>query len=146
MATDRRKFLALLALGVPTATVAGQDLTSAIQDDGRTRAGFDSMPLDLISGVEGHLWDAVNADGASVRITHRYSSDCPTGKIRWAIEIEEPDGKSNTILGKHPRVLLVFSKSILVLHRIALEQAGCVVDCVSDSDAAIKMYRERWSL
>ena len=140
MATGRRKFLAMLALGGPAATLR-HNLPSLAKDANQT-AGIDSLRQDLVSGVEGHLWDALSTKGTSLQIARRSPSECPEGKIRWAIEVEEPDSRSNTILGKHPRVLLAFSKSMQVLYGTSLEQAGCMVKYASDSDAAMRLYRE----
>jgi len=144
MTTDRRKFLALLALGVPATTTAMQQGSlSTIQS--RTREseseGSPVIPLDLIEGVRERLWDTSLRRDA-IRILRRGPSDCPPGKIRWAIEIEEPDESSNTLLGMHPRVLLVYGKSLQVLYGICLEQAGCSVQSVLDINEAVRLYRK----
>jgi CheY-like chemotaxis protein len=57
--------------------------------------------------------------------------------------MEESDGSSQSILEKHPRVLLVFfGKSLGVLYGICLEQAGCNVESAPDNKTAMRLYRE----
>ena len=140
MATNRRKFLELLALGVPATTGAvRQGLPSTIQGrrDSRDEEEF-LYSLDLISGVRQRVWDA----DVSINVIRHAPSDCPPGKIRWAIGVEEPDGSSKSILDRHPRVLLVYDKSLQVLYGICLEQAGCRVEAASDINAAMRLYCE----
>ena len=121
MATDRRKFLALMALGVPATTHAmRQGSTPAIQgkvlieEDDKYESAF---LMDLVPGVRQHLWDAFLRCNVSMRVVRHTPGDCPPGKIRWAIEMEESDGKSESILKKNPTVLLVYgSKSLQALY------------------------------
>jgi len=147
MATDRRKFLALMALGVPATTHAmRQGSTPAIQgkvlieEDDKYESAF---LMDLVPGVRQHLWDAFLRCNVSMRVVRHTPGDCPPGKIRWAIEMEESDGKSESILKKNPTVLLVYgSKSLQALYAICLEQAGCKVESASRKDAVMRLYRE----
>jgi len=142
MAADRRKFLALLALGVPATTTAMQGLSSTIQGSTSESQECPVIPLDLISGVRERLFWDISTQRDTIRIVRRGPSGCPPGKIRWAIEIEEPDRSSNTILGGHPRVLIVYGKSLQVLYGTCLEQAGCRVESVPDNNEAMRLYRK----
>jgi len=95
MATNRRKFLELLALGVPaTTTVIRQDLPAAIQPrrDSKDETEEYVIPLDLVSGVREHLWEG----GASIHVIRHARSEWP-GKIRRVIGVEEPraNGRKN---------------------------------------------------
>jgi len=139
IATDRRRFLALMALGVPaTTTVMKQRSPSTIRDS-KSEVEGPVIKLDLSSGVRERLWDLSMEDHASIRVVRRAPSDCPPEKVRWAIEIEEADGSSKTIQDRHPRVLLVYlvyAQSLLVFYGICLEQAGCRVESAPDSNAA----------
>ena len=147
MATDRRKFLSLLALGVPATTRAmRQDSTPAIpsraliDEDGEYESAF---LMELVPGVRQRLWDAFLGRDLSMRVVRNAPGDCPPGKIRWAIEVEESDGRSESVLNKHPNVLLVNgSKSLLALYTICLEQTGCRVESAPDNDAAMRLYRD----
>jgi CheY-like chemotaxis protein len=57
--------------------------------------------------------------------------------------MEESDGRSESILGTHPTVLLVScSKSLQTLYAICLEQAGCKVESAWRNDAVMRLYRE----
>ena len=146
MATDRRKFLALMALGVPgTATVIRQgpstipgrvlNLEESENERGPTR-------LDLVSGLKERLGDISFEDDVSIRVIRRAPSDCPPGRIRWAIAVEEADGSSRCIMDRHPRVLLVYGKSLRALYSLCLEQAGCRVESAPDNNSAVRLYRE----
>jgi len=147
MSTDRRRFLALMALGVPaTAGALRQDSTPAIpsraliDEDGEYESAF---LKDLVPGVREHLWDAFLRCNVSMRVVRDTPSDCPPGKMRWAIEMEESDGSSESILGMHPTVLLVScSKSLQTLYTVCLEQAGCKVESAWRDDAVMRLYRE----
>ena len=142
MATDRRKFLALMALGLPATTTAMRQSSPPIIRDGKGEREGPAIKIDLFSVLKERLWDLSMDDDASIRVIRRAPSDCPPGKIRWAIEIEEADASSKSIMDRHPRVLLVYSKSLRALYSICLEQAGCRVDSAPDNDAAMLMYRE----
>jgi CheY-like chemotaxis protein len=146
MATDRRRFLALMALGVPaTARGMAQDSTHAmlgrtLVDDSKYESAF---LMELVPGVRQHLWDAFVRCDVSMRVVRRALGDCPPGKIRWAVEMEESDGRSESILGTHPTVLLVScSKSLQTLYTICLEQAGCKVESAWRDDVVMRLYRE----
>jgi CheY-like chemotaxis protein len=78
----------------------------------------------------------------SIRVIRRAPSDCPPGKIRWALEIEEPDGTSKSNLDRHPRVLLVCGENLQIFYGICLERAGCKVESAADINAAMKLYCE----
>ena len=99
--------------------------------------------LDLVYGVREHLLDVLIADEASVKVVRRSERDCPSGKVRWAIEIEEPDKRSKSISDRHPRVLLVYDeRGLQELYGICLEQAGCEVEYAPDNDAAMRLCCE----
>jgi CheY-like chemotaxis protein len=142
MAANRRRFLALMALGVPATTSAMRQGSPSTILDNKSDREEPVMPLDLVSGVRERLWDVFCKDDVYMRVIRHAPSDCPPGKIRWAIEVEEPDGSSKSILDRHPRVLLVYGKSLRVLYGICLEQAGCRVESAPDNDAAMRLYRE----
>ena len=147
MATDRRKFLSLMALGVPAAAHAiRQDPAPAspakalIEEDGNYESAF---LMDLVPSVRQHLWDAFLRCNVSMRVVRHTPSDCPPGKTRWAIEVEEADGSAESVLGRHPKVLLVScSKSLQALYTISLEQAGCKVESAWEDDAVMRLYRQ----
>ena len=147
MATDRRKFLSLMALGVPaTAHAIRQDPAPAspakalIEEDSNYESAF---LMDLVHSVRQHLWDAFLRCNVSMRVVRHTPSDCPPGKTRWAIEVEEADGSAESILGRHPKVLLVScSKSLQALYTISLEQAGCKVESAWEDDAVMRLYRQ----
>jgi CheY-like chemotaxis protein len=142
MATDRRRFLTLLALGVPATTSAmTQDWDSTIHDSMSKRDGSPVMWVDLVSGLSERFGDLMIRDNVSFQVIRHAPSDCPPGKIRWAIEIEEPDGSSNFIADRHPKVLVVCDKSLEVLYSTCLEQAGCRVEAATDNNAAMRLYR-----
>jgi len=72
MATDRRNFLALMALGVPaTAGALRQDSTPAIpsraliDEDGEYESAF---LMELVPGARQRLWDAFAKCDLSMRI------------------------------------------------------------------------------
>jgi hypothetical protein len=139
MATDRRKFIELLALGVPAATTAmGQDFSLATQKSVPEKKASPEIPCDVLFGLSALIEDLRNEREGYVRVVHR---DSRPGIVRWAVEIEEQDTSANTILGKHPRVLLVFGKRLQTLYGISLEQAGCTVDCALDNDDAMRLYQ-----
>ena len=98
--------------------------------------------LDLVEGVRDFLFDLLIADEVSIQVTRVLPKDCPSGKIRWAIQIEEPDKRSKSIPDRHPRVLQVYDESLQVLYGICLEQAGCEVESAPDNDAAMRLYCE----
>lgn len=147
MATDRRKFLPLLVLGVPAAARAlTQGSTPAtpgrvfIEEDGKYE---DTFLMELVPSVRQRLWDAFLRCNVSMRAVRHTASDCPPGKIRWAIEVEEADGSAESILGRHPKVLLVScSESLHTLYTICLEQAGCKVESAWEDDAVMRLYRQ----
>jgi hypothetical protein len=67
MATDRRKFLALMALGVPPTTSAmSQGWPSTIQNN-KSEGERWSIPRDLFSGLKERLWDLSMEDGGSIQ-------------------------------------------------------------------------------
>jgi CheY-like chemotaxis protein len=147
MATDRRTFLPLLALGVPAAARALTQVSTPaipsralIDEDGEYPS---ASLMELVPGVRQHLWEAFLRCNLSMRVARDTPSDCPPGKIRWAIEMEESDGSSASILGTHPTVLLVScSKSLQTLYTICLEQAGCKVESAWRDDVVMRLYRE----
>jgi len=147
MATDRRRFLELMALGVPaTARALRQDSTPAIptraliDEDGEYESAF---LMDLVPSVRQHLWHAFAECDLSMRVVRDTPTDCPPGKIRWAIQVEESDGRSESVMNKHPHVLLVNgSKSLRALYSICLEQAGCMVESAWRDDAVMRLYHE----
>src|ERR1700745_666443 len=72
MATDRRRFLSLMALGVPaTAHAMRQDPAPAspakalIEEDGIYESAF---LMDLVPSVRQHLWDAFLRCNVSMRV------------------------------------------------------------------------------
>ena len=136
MATDRRKFLSLLALGVPASTSAMPKGWPFPIQHGTDENVF---PLDVVSGVSKLIEECYG----NIRVVRQSSSDSPAGKIRWSVEIEEPDESSKTILDRHPSVLLVYGRSLQVLYGIRLEQAGCRVTYAFDNDEAMRLYQER---
>jgi len=148
MATDRRQFLALIALGIPATTRAiRQGSPSKVLgrvpnlEDNKKEIWFARQ--DLILGVNDHLLgELFTEDDVSIRVTRRAPSDCPPGKIRWALEIEEPDGTSKSTLDRHPRVLLVCGKNLQIFYGICLERAGCKVESAADINAAMQLYCE----
>ena len=67
MATDRRRFLELRALGVPAATRAMRQVSTAAIQPGRDSKDETEeyvIPLDLVSGVREHIWEG----GASIHL------------------------------------------------------------------------------
>ncbi len=143
MATDRRKFLALMALGVPATTSAmSLNRPSTIQES-ESEAEWSWGRLDLVTCAKERLWDLLmEGNDVSIKVIRHAPTDCPPGRIRWAIEVQELDQSSKTIVNRHPTVLLVYGKSLEALYRICLEQAGCKVESASDNDAAMRLYRE----
>lgn len=99
------------------------------------------MPLDLFSGLKERLWGLSMEDRVPIQVMRRAPGDCRPGKVRWAIEIAELDTSSNTILDRHPCVLLVIGRSLQTLYGISLEQAGCKVDSALDNDEAMLRYQ-----
>jgi len=99
-------------------------------------------PLDLVFGARQHLLDLLIADEVSFQVVRSDPKDCPSGKIRWAIEIKEPVGSSKSIPDKCPRVLQVYDENLQTLYGICLEQAGCKVESAPDTDVAMRMYCE----
>jgi len=99
-------------------------------------------PVDLVFGARQHLMDLLIEDKVSIQVTRRTPTEAPSGKIRWAIEIEEPDRRSESAAGRHPKALLVFERSLQELYGICLEQFGCKVESASDNDEAMKLYCE----
>lgn len=98
---------------------------------------------DFILGVSDHLrGELFTEDDVSIRAIRRAPSDCPPGRIRWAIEIEEPDGTSKSNLDRHPRVLLVCGENLQIFYGICLERAGCKVESAADINAAMQLYCE----
>ena len=144
MTADRRKFLTLLALGVPVATGAMSLCASSTTEESDTEPDWHWGQLDLVTCARERLWDLLmESRDVSVKVIRRAPRDCPRGKIRWAIEVQEPDKSSQTILNRHPSVLLVYGKSLEALYRVCLEQAGCRVESAPDTNAAIRLYQEK---
>jgi CheY-like chemotaxis protein len=146
MASDRRKFLALMALGLP-ATTSAMRQGSASTVSGRVPNLEDNeiwfAREDLILGVSDHLLgELFTEDAVSIRVIRRAPSDCQPGKIRWALEIEEPDRTSKSTLDRHPRVLLVCGQNLQIFYGICLERAGCKVESTADINAAMQLYCE----
>jgi CheY-like chemotaxis protein len=91
--------------------------------------------LELLANADDEAW--------SSQVVCHPSTDCPSGKMRWAVEIEEPDERPSSTPNTHPRVLLVNAgKDLAELYTMYLEQAGCKVESVFRDDEAMQQCCE----
>src|SRR5438045_998549 len=143
MATDRRKFLTLMALGFPATTNAMRLRPPSTIQETESELDWHWGRLDLVTCARERLWDLLmESRDVSIKVVRRAPRDCPSGKVRWAIEVEEPDKSSGSILNGHPRVMLVYGRSLEALYRVCLEQAGCSVESAPDANSAMRPYQE----
>jgi len=131
-----------MALGVPATTNAMRLRPPSTIQETESELDWYWGRLDLVTCARERLWDLLmESRDVFIKVVRRAPRDCPSGKVRWAIEVEEPES-SGSILNRHPSVMLVYGRSLEALYRVCLEQAGCRVESAPDANLAMRLYQE----